>query len=182
MLYVQDKVAKLGDIYLGGEVTKVEITEAGSVYVAQDEKGRYKKSQPVGYENAKVNISILLEDMPDKTTLEQLTEMQNIFKAPKQTKPVLLPIVNEDCAARGINKVYFKSLTSSKVISESRRIATLELWAPDIAAVKVTKKKSSKKSKKSSKKNKSKKNSKKSPAKDSRKTSNAKKNAKALTK
>ena len=49
MLYVRDKVAKLGNVILGGEVTSVEITEAGSVYVAQDEKGRYKKSQPVGY-------------------------------------------------------------------------------------------------------------------------------------
>lgn len=53
MLYVRDKVAKLGNVILGGEVTSVEITEAGSVYVAQDEKGRYKKSQPVGYEMAR---------------------------------------------------------------------------------------------------------------------------------
>ena len=56
MLYVQEKVVKLGGIYLEGQVTSVEVQEAGSVYVAQDEKGRYKKSQPVGYENAKVMI------------------------------------------------------------------------------------------------------------------------------
>lgn len=62
MLYVQEKVVKLGGIYLEGQVTSVDVQEAGSVYVAQDEKGRYKKSQPVGYENAKVMIDILLED------------------------------------------------------------------------------------------------------------------------
>ena len=61
MLYVQEKVVKLGGIYLEGQVTSVEVQEAGSVYVAQDEKGRYKKSQPVGYENAKVMIDILLD-------------------------------------------------------------------------------------------------------------------------
>ena len=37
MLYVQEKVVKLGGVYLGGQVTSVEIQEAGSVYVAQDE-------------------------------------------------------------------------------------------------------------------------------------------------
>ena len=46
MLYVQDKVVKLGGVYLKGQVTSVEVQEAGSVYVAQDEKGRFKKSQP----------------------------------------------------------------------------------------------------------------------------------------
>ena len=35
MLYVQEKVVKLGGIYLEGQVTSVEVQEAGSVYVAQ---------------------------------------------------------------------------------------------------------------------------------------------------
>ena len=162
MLYVRDKVAKLGNVILGGEVTSVEITEAGSVYVAQDEKGRYKKSQPVGYENGKVNIDILLEDMSGYSTLAQLRDMQNLFKGNGQDKPKLLPIVNDDCAARGITQVYFKTLTSKKVISESKRIATLELWAPNIGKVKKRKKKS--------------------PARDSRSTNRAKKRARKITK
>ena len=178
MLYVRDKVAKLGNVILGGEVTSVEITEAGSVYVAQDEKGRYKKSQPVGYENGKVNIDILLEDMSGYSTLAQLRDMQNLFKGNGQDKPKLLPIVNDDCAARGITQVYFKTLTSKKVISESKRIATLELWAPNIGTVKVIKKKKSTKSKRS----KSKKSRTKSPARDSRSTNRAKKRARKITK
>ena len=104
MLYVQEKVVKLGGVYLGGQVTSVEIQEAGSVYVAQDEKGRFKKSQPVGYENGKVMIDILLEATKSASTLEQLTEMQRLFKPYGQSKPKLLPIVNEDCAARGITR------------------------------------------------------------------------------
>ena len=173
MLYVQEKVVKLGGIYLEGQVTSVEVQEAGSVYVAQDEKGRYKKSQPVGYENAKVMIDILLEDTKTATTLEQLTEMQRLFKPYGQDKPKLLPIVNEDCAVRGITKVYFKS----------KRIASLELWAPDIAGIKVKKKTTKKKTtKKSTKKSKSKKSKSKSPAKDSRNTSRGKKAARAAVK
>ena len=41
---VQEKVVKLGGIYLEGQVTSVEVQEAGSVYVAQDEKGRRVQS------------------------------------------------------------------------------------------------------------------------------------------
>ena len=179
MLYVQEKVVKLGGVYLGGQVTSVEIQEAGSVYVAQDEKGRFKKSQPVGYENGKVMVDILLEATKSASTLEQLTEMQRLFKPYGQSKPKLLPIVNEDCAARGITKVYFKNLTSKKVISESKRIVSLELWAPNIAGIKVKKKVSKKKTtkKKSTKKTKSK-----SPAKDSRSTAKGKKAAKKAVK
>lgn len=184
MLYVQEKIVKLGGIYLGGQVTSVEVQEAGSVYVAQDEKGRYKKSQPVGYENAKVMIDILLEDTKDATTLEQLIQMQRLFRPYGQDRPRLLPIVNEDCAARGITRVYFKNLTSKKVISESKRIASLELWAPDIAGIKVKKKKTTKKktTKKTTKKSKSRKSKSKSPAKDSRNTSKGKKAARAAVK
>ena len=117
------------------------------------------------------------------TTLEQLTEMQRLFKPYGQDKPKLLPIVNEDCAVRGITKVYFKSLTSKKVISESKRIASLELWAPDIAGIKVKKKTTKKKTtKKSTKRSKSKKSKSKSPAKDSRNTSRGKKAARAAVK
>ncbi len=139
-LHVQDKVLKLGGVYLGGQVTSVEVQEAGSVYVAQDEKGRYTKSQPVGYENARVMVDILLEDTKTATTLEQLAEMQGLFRAYGQDKPVLMSIVSEDCAARGISSVYFKSFTSKKVISESKRIVSLELWAPDTAEIQVKKK------------------------------------------
>ncbi len=181
MLYVQEKVVKLGGIFLEGQVISVEVQEAGSVYVAQDEKGRYKKSQPVGYENAKVMIDILLEDTKTATTLEQITEMQRLFKNYGQKKPKLLQVVNEDCAARGVTKVFFKSLTSKKVISESKRIASLELWAPNIAGIKVKKKTTKKKAaKKTIKKSKSKKSKSKSPAQDSRDTTKGKKAAKAV--
>lgn len=184
MLYVQEKVVKLGGVYLGGQVTSVEVQEAGSVYVAQDEKGRYTKSQPVGYENGKVMIEILLEDTKTATTLEQLTEMQRLFKAYGQDKPNLMSIVNEDCAARGITKVYLKNLTSKKIISESKRIASLELWAPDIVGIQVKKKTTKKKTttKKTTKTTKTTKSKSKSPAKDSRNTSAGKKAARVCVK
>lgn len=139
MLYVHEKVAKLGGVYLGGQVSSVEVQEAATINVAQDDKGAVKKTQPVGYDNAKVIIDIILEDGPEETALEQLTSIERLFKAPEQTKPKLFAIVNEDCAARGISQVYFKSFTSKKIISESKMIASLELWEPKTASITVVK-------------------------------------------
>jgi len=183
MLYVKDKVAKLGGVYIGGEVTSIEIQESASIYVAQDDKGKIKKTQPNGYENAKVMIDIVLEDMKGKSSLDQLKDIQRLFKQYKQMKAKLLKIVNEDCSNRGITAVYFKNLTTKKTISKSERIATLELWAPKVAGIKVKKVTSGKKktSKKTSK-SKSKKAKSKSPAKDTRNTAKGKKAAKNVTK
>lgn len=184
MLYVVDKVMKLGGVYIGGEVTDVEITEGASIYEAQDDKGKIKSRQPNGYETAKVMVNILMEDTPSESTLQQITNIQRLFKAYGQTEAKLLAIVNEDCAARGITKVYFKNFTTKKIISESKRIASLELWAPTVAGIRVVKKKTTTKKtaakKKTTKKKTTKKKSK-SPAKDTRKTAKAKKTAKKIT-
>lgn len=145
MLYIHEKVAKLGGILLGGQVSSVEIQESAAIYVAQDDKGQTKKTQPVGYDNAKVLIDIILEDSQEATSLEQLAAMQQLFRAGGQERAKLIPIVNEDCAACGIFQVYFKSLSAKKVISESKRIVSLELWSPKTAQITVVKAQTSKK-------------------------------------
>lgn len=181
MLYIQDKVAKLGRVILGGQVSSVEVQEAATIYTAQDDKGTIKKTQPVGYDNAKVMIDIILEDGPDGSTLDQLVNMQRLFKAEGQGQAILFPIVNEDCAARGITEVYFKSFSSKKIISESKRIASLELWAPKIAGITVIKKTDGKaKETVVTVKDKSKKSKAKSPAKDTRNTTEGKKSARRI--
>lgn len=135
-VYTNMKKLKAGnEVHVGAVLRNGEtFARSGSKKTYIDQEGQRKRR---GYENAKVMIDILLEDTKTATTLEQLTEMQRLFKPYGQDKPKLLPIVNEDCAVRGITKVYFKNLTSKKVISESKRIASLELWAPDIAGIKV---------------------------------------------
>lgn len=143
MLYIHEKVAKLGGVYLGGQVSSIEIQEAATIYIAQDDKGEVKKTQPVGYDNAKVIIDIILEDSPEETAIEQLTNIERLFKTSGQTKAKLFAIVNEECAARGISQVYFKSFSSKKIISESQMIVSLELWEPKTAGISVVKKTSS---------------------------------------
>lgn len=179
MLYVVDKIAKLGGIYLGGQVTSIEIQENANIYTDQDDKGRIKKMQPCGYEQGVVRIEIILEDTKYESTIVQLRKIQRLFKAHGQDNVKLLKIVNEDCAARGITQVYFKSITSKKEISESKRVVSLELWSPKIAGIKINKIASTEE--KRTKKTKNKKKNK-SPAKDTCSTIEGKRKAYLLTK
>jgi len=146
MLLVQENIVKLGGVILSGQCKKISIDETATIENIEDDKGKTKATQPTGYEAAKISIDFILEDSPEMTQDEQITAMQRLFKAYGQTKANLLEIVNEDCAARGISKVYFKKLGTQNVIAESRRTATLELVAPVIAG--ITKKSSSKAKKK----------------------------------
>lgn len=168
MLFVKDKIIKLGGVYLGGQVKSIEIQENAAINVVQDKKGKIKKMQTSGYEQAKVTIDIILESTKKETATQQLEKIQRLFKAHGQQNAKLLKIVNQDCAARGISQVYFKSLTSKKVISESKRIASLELWSPKIAGIKVKLVAAKNKATLKSATNKSKKSKLKSPAKDTR--------------
>lgn len=182
MLFITEKIAKLGGVYLGA-FQKITIQESANIHTIQDDTGKITKTQPSGYDHAKITIDLILEDTKKEKTLDQMKNIQRLFRQYKQKSAKKLKIVNEDCAARGISKVYFKDMSSSKEVSQSKRLVTLELIAPDIAGIKVKKNSGSKKSSKDSKKdNKSKKSSSKSPAKDNKDTSAGKKKATTATK
>jgi len=186
MLLVQEHNIKLGGIKLYGQMQSIEISEIATIEDITDDKGKTKANQPTGYEGASIIIEFILEDSKTKTTLEQISDMQRLFKPYGQKKARLLKIVNEDCSSRGISTVYFKKLDTKKIISESKRTATLELLAPVVAGIKTKKKsKSTKDNSKlvtNSKKSKSTKSTAKSPSNRIRGTSKAKLKAKKLTK
>ena len=114
MLFIEDEIIKLGGVILSGQVKSVEITQEATIDEIEDDKGQKKASQPVGYGAAKITIDFILED-GSKSTLEQIADMQRLFKDYGQAAARLLPIVNEDCSARGITEVYFKSLGTKSV-------------------------------------------------------------------
>lgn len=187
MLVVQEHNIKLGGIRLSGQMRSIDISEDATIEDIEDDKGKTKASQPTGYESAKISIEFVLESSRDKTALEQIKEMQRLFRPYGQEHAKLLNIVNEDCAARGISKVYFKKLETKANISESFRIATLELVDPTTAVIR-TKKKKSGSSSSNSKKAETKKNTKtkkdksKSPSRRTRSTTKYKAKAKKLVK
>lgn len=134
MLFIQDEIMKLGGVVLSGQVKSVEITQEATIDTLEDDKGKTKASQPTGYGPAKISVDFILEDSMVNTT-QQIADLQRLFKDYGQTAARLLPVVNEDCSARGITEVYFKSLGTKSVTASSGRTATLQLETPVIASI-----------------------------------------------
>jgi len=182
MLYVREKIAKLGGKYLGGQVTNIEIQSSANIHTVTNKKGKITKMQPSGYDQAKVIIDITFESIKGTSANQQLKNMQALFKKSKQKKARKMRIVNAQCASCGVRQVYFKSATVTKVISQSKIVASLELWAPKTVGIKIKKKSKKKKTAKKKSTSKSKKSINKSPIKDNKSTASAKKSASKLTK
>ena len=139
MLSVQETIVKLGGIDLPGQVKSLEIQEAARIDEIEDKSGTTKSNQPTGYDAAKIIIEMLLEDSEDKTASQQIQEVERLFKTEGQKAANLIEIVSEDCSARGISMVYFKSFVTKRVISESTQVASMELWTPIVAEIKTKK-------------------------------------------
>lgn len=140
MLLVKDKMVKLGNIVIPGQVRSIDITEAAIIEDIEDDKGNVKATQPVGYEAAKVTVELILDEYRDKSAEEQIAELQKLFRPSEQKKAKLIKIVNSDCAARGISKVYFKSLSTQQLVEKTGRICSIELVSPAIGSITVKKK------------------------------------------
>ena len=137
MLLVQEHLIKLGGVKLSGQMKSIDISEVATIENIEDDKGKTKANQPTGYEAAKVSIEFILEESKSMTQVEQIYAMQRLFKPYGQKKAKLLKVINEDCAARGISKVYFEKLSTKNQIPESKRTAMLELLAPTIAGIRL---------------------------------------------
>ena len=140
MLLVQDNLLKLGGVKISGQMKSIEISQAATIENIEDDKGKTKATQPTGYESAKITIEFILEASKHESEKEQMDKLQRLFKPYGQKKAKILKIVNEDCSARGISKVYFQSLSTQNVIAESGRTATLELLTPISAGIRTKKK------------------------------------------
>lgn len=139
MLFIKDKMVKLGNMVIPGQVRMIDITEAAIIEDIEDDKGNVKATQPVGYEAAKVTIELILDEYRDKSVEEQIAELQKIFHPSGQKKAKLIKIVNSDCAARGVSKVYFKSLSTQQIVEKTGRICTVELITPAVGSITVKK-------------------------------------------
>lgn len=154
MIFIEQSILKVGGVLIKGVVKSIEISENAKIDEVENEKKTQKKQQPTGYEGAKITIEMLLEKTKSMTCEEQLEKIQKLFKTSDQKKAKVLNIVNQHCAARGVSKVYFKSLSSKGAISESSMTVSLEFIEYNPAIIIIKKSSSSRKSskKKSSKK------------------------------
>lgn len=128
MIFIEDKRIKLNGVVLPGLVKSIEVTETAKVDEQEVEGSATKPKQATGYEDAKVNIELIIDDTEGQTKYERYAILREIFRKPGQDVPLPIPIVSEDTAAHGIEKVIFKKLTHKGENKKSQFTANLELW------------------------------------------------------
>ena len=149
MIYVEDQTIKLNGVVLPGLIKSIEVKESAQIDEQEVEGSSTKPKQATCYEDAKINIELVVDDTDTQTKYQRLETLRAVFRKEGQGVPQPIPIVCEDAAAHGIDKVLFKSLNHKSEQKKSYFSVTLELWEyipQTIQAVKSSSASSSKKS------------------------------------
>ena len=150
MIYVEDQLVKVNGVVLPGLVKSIEVKESAQIDEQEVEGSAAKPKQAVGYEDAKITVELILDDTPTRTKYQALETVRAIFRKPGQTVPQPIPIVSEDTAKHGIDKVLFKGFSHKAESKKEQITVSLEFWEYIPQTIKATKASSSGKSSSSS--------------------------------
>ncbi len=128
MIYIEDQLIKLNGVVLPGLVKSIEVTESAKVDEQEVEGSAAKPKQATGYEDAKVIIELIIDDTQRADKYQRFAALRSIFRKPSQSVPQPIPIVSQDTAAHGIDKVIFKQLSHKGENKKGQITASLELW------------------------------------------------------
>ena len=128
MIYVEDQLVKVNGVVLPGLVKSIEVKESAKIDEQEVEGSATKPKQATGYEDAKITVELVLDDTPARTKYQALEVIRAIFRKPGQTVPQPIPIVSQDTAAHGVDKVIFKQLSHKGENKKGQLTASLELW------------------------------------------------------
>ena len=146
MIYVEDQLVKVNGVVLPGLVKSIEVKESAKIDEQEVEGSAAKPKQAVGYEDAKITVELILDDTPTRTKYQALEVVRAIFRKPGQTVPQPIPIVSEDTAKHGIDKVLFKGFSHKAESKKEQITVSLEFWEYIPQTIKATKASSSGKS------------------------------------
>ena len=139
MIYVEDQLVKVNGVVLPGLVKSIEVKESAQIDEQEVEGSAAKPKQAVGYEDAKITVELILDDTPTKTKYQALETVRAIFRKPGQTVPQPIPIVSEDTAKHGIDKVLFKGFSHKAEAKKDQITVSLEFWEYIPQTIKATK-------------------------------------------
>lgn len=128
MIYTEDQLVKVNGVVLPGLVKSIEVKESAKIDEQEVEGSATKPKQATGYEDAKVNIELILDDTPTATKYQRLETVRSLFRTPGQSVPQPIPIVSEDTAKHGIDKVLFKGITHKSEVKKDQLTVSLEFW------------------------------------------------------
>ena len=139
MIYVEDQLVKVNGVVLPGLVKSIEVKESAKIDEQEVEGSATKPKQATGYEDAKITVELILDDTPTKTKYQALETVRAIFRKPGQTVPQPIPIVSEDTAKHGIDKVLFKGFSHKAEAKKEQIAVSLEFWEYIPQTIKATK-------------------------------------------
>ena len=84
MIYVEDELIKLNGVVLPGLVKSIEVIETAKVDEQEVEGSATKPKQATGYEDAKVNIELIIDDTPSQTKYQRYATLRAIFRRPRR--------------------------------------------------------------------------------------------------
>lgn len=128
MIYTEDQLVKVNGVVLPGLVKSIEVKESAKIDEQEVEGSATKPKQATGYEDAKVNIELILDDTPTATKYQRLETVRALFRTPGQSVPQPIPIVSEDTAKHGIDKVLFKGIIHKSEVKKDQLTVSLEFW------------------------------------------------------
>lgn len=128
MIYTEDQLVKVNGVVLPGLVKSIEVKESAKIDEQEVEGSATKPKQATGYEDAKINIELILDDTPTATKYQRLETVRALFRTPGQSVPQPIPIVSEDTAKHGIDKVLFKGITHKSEVKKDQLTVSLEFW------------------------------------------------------
>lgn len=141
MIYIDESTIKVGGVILPGLFKSIEVKTDALVEEQTVEGKTEKPKQATGYEDAKVNMELILYDGPTLSKVQKLQVIQNLFRKSGQSMPIVYEIINEHTAARGVTKVIFKNLTTKEQNKNDELLVTIEFW--QYVAITITAKKTS---------------------------------------
>lgn len=143
MIYVEDQLVKVNGVVLPGLVKSIEVKESAKIDEQEVEGSATKPKQATGYEDAKITVELILDDTPTRTRYQALETVRAIFRKPGQTVPQPIPIVSEDTAKHGIDKVLFKGFSHKVEAKKEQITVSLEFWEYIPQTIKASKASSS---------------------------------------
>lgn len=131
MIYFDDDTVKIGGVILPGIYKSIEIEHEAKIDEQTVEGSSSKPKQATGYDDAKINIELLLIDSETATKEDKLQVIQDLFKAEGQGKPQVHELISAHTAIRGAKQVIIKKVASKETNKKDEITVTIELLQYD---------------------------------------------------
>lgn len=136
MIYIDDDTIKIGGVILPGIYKSIEVEHEAKIDEQTVEGSTSKPKQATGYDDAKINIELLLMDSEATTKEEKLQAIQELFKPEGQNKPQAHELISVHTAIRGTKQVIIKKVASKETNKKDEITVSIELLQYD--AMKIT--------------------------------------------